>query len=292
MGEAHSLTERASALLDPLKMDEVIARSLAEDLGSGDITTEAIFSDEIASAVILAKAAGVIAGLPVAERVFQLVDPEIEFSALIRDGEEVSARTEVARLTGKVSSILRAERTALNFIQRMSGIASLTSQIVGEVSQYNVKILDTRKTAPGLRILDKYAVRAGGGFNHRMGLYDGVLLKDNHIRAAGGIGKAVSLAREHAPLTVKIEVETTTLAEVEEAVRSGAEIIMLDNMRPAQMKQAVDLIDGRALIEASGGVTLENVREVAATGVDFISIGALTHSPKALDLSLEIQSYE
>ncbi|MBI1730872.1 carboxylating nicotinate-nucleotide diphosphorylase [Candidatus Acetothermia bacterium] len=292
MAEAHSLTARARALLDPLKLDEVVLRALAEDLGSGDITTEAIFSDEVASAVILAKAPGVIAGLPVAERVFQLVDPEIEFTPHIRDGEKVATGANIATLTGRVASILRAERTALNFLQRMSGIATLTAQIVGEVSQYNVKILDTRKTAPGLRVLDKFAVRAGGGFNHRMGLYDGVLLKDNYIRAAGGIGKAVSLAREHVPMTVKIEVETTTLAEVEEAVQSGAEIIMLDNMRPAQMKQAVDLIDGRALIEASGGVTLENVREVAATGVDFISIGALTHSPKALDLSLEIHDYE
>jgi nicotinate-nucleotide pyrophosphorylase (carboxylating) len=290
MAETQQISERAAALLDVVALDEIVRRALAEDLGSGDITTDVIFRDEQACAVILAKEPGVIAGLPVAKRVFRLMDSELDFEACIEDGQQVSPGDEIAEVRGRVDSILKAERTALNFLQRMSGIATLTARYVEEVSGFGVKILDTRKTAPGLRILDKYAVRVGGGSNHRLGLYDGVLLKDNHIKASGGIGMAVARVRGRVPLTVKIEVETSTLAEVEEALASAAEIIMLDNMSLVEMREAVQRVGGRALVEASGGITLENVREVAATGVDFISVGALTHSVKALDLSMEMRA--
>ncbi len=289
MAEAHYPAERNRALLDSLKIDEIIERALQEDLGSGDITTEALIGNESASAVILVKEPGVIAGLPVAERVFRRVDHELRFIALKEDGARVAPGDEAAKIDGKAASILRAERTALNFLQRMSGIATLTAQFVEKISGFKAKILDTRKTAPGLRVLDKYAVRAGGGFNHRMGLYDGVLLKDNHIAACGGISEAIKRVRGRVPLTVKIEVETTSLIQVQEALKSGAEIIMLDNMSISEMREAVQLVANRALVEASGGISLENVRDVAATGVDFISIGALTHSPRALNLSLEMK---
>lgn len=229
-----------------------------------------------------------MAGLPVAEVTFRKLDPNMAWEAMKADGQKAAPGQAVAELEGSLRAILTGERTALNFLARMSGIATLTARFVAAVAGFPAKILDTRKTAPGLRVLDKYAVRAGGGCNHRFGLDDGVMLKDNHIRAAGGIERAVSRLRRRASPTLKIEVEVTSLAEVEEALRAQADIIMLDNMPAAEMKQAVQRVRGRALVEASGGVTLENVREIAAAGVDLISVGALTHSAKALDLSLKV----
>ena len=220
--------------------------------------------------------------------VFRELDGNLNWKASKQDGDRVRAGETAAELAGRARAILAGERTALNLLQRMSGIATATRTYVEAVAGTKAKILDTRKTAPGLRVLDKYAVRAGGGCNHRLGLYDGVMLKDNHIAAAGGIESAVRSVRESISQGQKIEVEVTSMAQVEQALRAGAEIIMLDNMTPNEMEKAVQLIGGRALVEASGGITLENVREIASTGVDWISVGALTHSVKALDLSLEV----
>jgi nicotinate-nucleotide pyrophosphorylase (carboxylating) len=281
--------ERIATLLDSLKLDEIIRRALDEDLGSGDITTNSIFSNEVVSASLLAKESGIISGLSVFKRVFEILNDEISFNFHFDDGDRIVAGEIVAKLQGLANFILEAERTALNLLQRMSGIATLSAKYVEAVSGTGTKILDTRKTIPGLRILDKYAVRSGGAHNHRMGLYDGALIKDNHIVAAGGIEQAVAKVRSQIPPIIKIEVETTNLAEVQQAIESDADIIMLDNMSPGEMKEAVQLIDRRALTEASGGITLTNIREVAETGVDYISIGALTHSVKALDLSLEVE---
>jgi nicotinate-nucleotide pyrophosphorylase (carboxylating) len=229
-----------------------------------------------------------VAGLPVAEMVFRKLDETLVWKPGRQDGQKVREGETVVELEGKLRAILMGERTALNFLQRMSGISTMTNRFVEAIAGFRAKILDTRKTVPGLRVLDKYAVRAGGGFNHRFGLDDGVILKDNHVRFAGGIERAVRGLREHLPPGQEIEVEVTRGQEVEEALQAGAEIIMLDNMTVAEMKKAVQLIKGRALVEASGGVTLKNVREIAATGVDLISVGELTHSVKALDMSLEV----
>ncbi len=268
---------------------EIVARALAEDVGTGDITTAALVdAGRRCRAEILAKAEGVVAGLAVAEATFHAVDRAISFEHAARDGERVQAGTVVARLAGAIAPILTAERTALNFLQRMSGIATLAAQYAAAVEGTGARVVDTRKTAPGLRALDKYAVRAGGAGNHRMGLFDGVLIKDNHIQAAGGIAKAVERAREAAQDPVKVEVEAQSLSEVEAALSAGADVIMLDNMNAAEVRAAVELIGGRAKTEASGGVTLQTVRELAEGGVDYISVGALTHSAPALDLSLEI----
>jgi nicotinate-nucleotide pyrophosphorylase (carboxylating) len=285
MAAAHrpSARERATirGTLDH-HVQAIVKRALEEDIGSGDLSAALFPESAQARAVILAKQAGVVAGLQVAEMVFRQLDADLGWNPRKQDGDKVHEGETVAELSGNLRAILTGERTALNFLQRMSGIATLTNRFVEAVAGSRAKILDTRKTAPGLRILDKYAVRAGGGFNHRLGLYDGVMLKDNHLRAAGGIDEAVRAVRAQVPAGQKIEVEVTRMEEVEEAVRAGAEIIMLDNMPVAEMKKAVELV------EASGGVTLENVREIAATGVDWISVGALTHSVKALDLSLEV----
>jgi nicotinate-nucleotide pyrophosphorylase (carboxylating) len=219
---------------------------------------------------------------------FTLLDPELEFEYMFHDGATVQAGETICRISGRLAPILKAERTALNFLQRMSGIATLTSDYVANVRPNKAKILDTRKTAPGLRTLDKYSVRMGGGFNHRMGLFDGMLIKDNHIAAAGSIKEAVNLARRNSPHTLKIEVEAETLFGVQEALEAGADIILLDNMTIDSIKQAMTVISGKALVEVSGGVTLGNIRQIAELGVDFISIGALTHSAKAADFSLEV----
>jgi nicotinate-nucleotide pyrophosphorylase (carboxylating) len=268
---------------------EIVARALAEDVGPGDITTAAtVDTGTPCRAEIVAKAEGVVAGLGVAEATFHAVDPEISFEYAAHDGERVAAGTVVARLSGDAAAILSAERTALNFLQRMSGTATLTAQYVAAVEGTPARIIDTRKTAPGLRVLDKYAVRAGGGANHRMGLFDGILIKDNHIRAAGGLGEAVARARESAHHLVKVEVEVQNLAQVEGALSVGADVIMLDNMGVEEIRRAVELIGERAETEVSGGVTLESVRGLAECGVGYISVGALTHSAPALDLSLEI----
>lgn len=270
-------------------LDKIITNALEEDLGLGDLTTDAIIGADVTGKAILETRDDIVlAGLPVFMRAFSILDSEISFDLFYEDGQKVSAGEIICKINGSMSSILKAERTALNLIQRMSGIATLTSEYVSTAASDKVRILDTRKTVPGLRILDKYAVPMGGGFNHRFGLFDGILIKDNHIAVAGSITKAVEAARYKAPHGIKIEVEVEDLDGVKEAIEAGADIILLDNMSPTKMKEAVDLVRGRVLLEASGGIKLNNIKQVAATGVDFISIGALTHSVKAVDLSLEI----
>jgi nicotinate-nucleotide pyrophosphorylase (carboxylating) len=272
------------------RCEEIVRRALEEDIGSGDVTTLAIVPPQTRlRGRFLIKEAGVIAGLPVAGLVFELLDPKVRFRPLVKDGTAVRSGDVVAEVEGPGRAILSGERTALNFLQRMSGIATLTRRYVEAVAGTRAVILDTRKTAPGLRLLDKWAVRLGGGQNHRMGLYDMVLIKDNHIAAAGGITKAVEQVRRERGTELEIEVEVKNLVELEEALMLGVERIMLDNMDLTMMRQAVEIAAGRAKLEASGGVTLENVAAIAATGVDYISVGALTHSVKALDISLEIE---
>jgi nicotinate-nucleotide pyrophosphorylase (carboxylating) len=235
-----------------------------------------------------AKKAGVVAGLVLLERIFYFIDPKVEVRLLVKDGTEVKEGTVVAQAVGPVRALLLAERTALNFLQRLSGNATLTRKYVEAVKDYPCKVLDTRKTTPGLRTLEKYAVRMGGGMNHRIGLYDAALVKDNHIEATGSIAEAVKAVRRHAPFMAKVEVEASSLRQVQEALDAGADVIMLDNMTLAQMTEAVKLVDKRAAIEASGGITLENIRQVAATGVDYISSGALTHSAPVVDFNMKI----
>jgi len=270
-------------------IERIIRLALEEDLGTGDVTTDAILDPDLrGKACLIAREELVLAGLPVFKRVFHELCPELAVEGVCEDGDLIAPNTEVCLLKGRLAPILRAERTALNFLQRMSGIATLTRRYVERVKPFRVRILDTRKTVPGLRKFDKYAVRMGGGFNHRFGLSDGILIKDNHIAAAGSISRAVELVKKHASHMLKIEVEVEDLAGAEEACQVGVDAILLDNMRPAELVKAVDLIKGRALIEASGGITLDTVKDVAETGVDMISVGALTHSPKASDFSLEI----
>jgi len=275
------------------RCEEIVRRALEEDIGPGDVTTLWIVPPQTRlRGRFLVKKAGVVAGLPVAGLVFEWLDPEVRFRPLMKDGTAVRSGDVVAEVEGPGRAILSGERTALNFLQRMSGIATLTRRYVEAVAGTRAVILDTRKTAPGLRLLDKWAVRLGGGQNHRMGLYDMVLIKDNHIAAAGGITKAVEQVRRERGTGLEIEVEVKNLAELEEALTLGVERIMLDNMDLATMRQAVEIAAGWAKLEASGGVTLENVAAIAATGVDYISVGALTHSVKALDISLEIEGVQ
>ena len=275
------------AELDWSQVELIIDSALREDIGSGDMTTELLFpGDTKCKAIIIAKEDGVAAGIPVAERVFRKLDENILWNQKKREGETLKPGDILAGIEASPRIILTGERLALNFLQRLSGIASLTSRFVKAVEGLSVKIVDTRKTAPGLRILDKYGVSVGGGYNHRFGLHDGILIKDNHIRITGGITQAVKLIRKRIKAESKIEVETSTLAEVMEAISAGADVIMLDNMPTEVMRQAVEIINRKALTEASGGINLENVRNVAETGVDFVSIGALTHSPRALDIAL------
>jgi len=270
-----------------LALDDIIRNALKEDIHTGDLTTQAMLSGpRPASARLLAKEEMIIAGLAAAARVFTLQDAAVRFEALCSDGDRISSGTDIARISGDASVLLQGERVALNLLQRMSGIATLTDRFVQAVKGTSARIVDTRKTTPGLRILEKYAVRIGGGVNHRTGLYDGILIKENHIAAAGGISEAIRRARAYIPHTLKIEIETETVVQVEEALAAGADIIMLDNMDCPTMRRCVDLIAGRALVEASGGVNLETVRAIAETGVDIISIGALTHSPRAMDISM------
>jgi len=266
----------------------LIELALAEDVGSGDLTTESTVPEgRSGQAAIVAKAHGVLAGLPVAAEVFRRVDARIGFETLALDGEPVAPGDVVARLQGPLPGILTAERTALNFLARLSGIATTTARFVDAVAPYKAVILDTRKTTPGWRLLEKYAVRCGGGRNHRLGLYDMVLIKDNHIAACGSISEAVRRVRA-AGGEVPIEVEVRTLEELEEALGLGVDRILLDNMDLATLREAVHLAGGKVPLEASGGITLENVAQVAACEVDFISVGAITHSAPALDLSLEL----
>jgi nicotinate-nucleotide pyrophosphorylase (carboxylating) len=266
-------------------VSETVDRALAEDIGSGDVTTAAtVPPGNRATALITQKAPGVVYGLAVAERVFRALDPEAEIELLSEEGTW-RERGEVMRVTGQAAALLTAERTALNFLQRLSGVATMAARCVAAIDGTGARILDTRKTTPGLRTLEKAAVAAGGATNHRAGLYDGVLIKENHAAIAGGVGEAVRRARARAP-ELPLEVECRDLAEVDEALAAGAPRLLLDNMTQAQLRMAVAHVAGRAELEASGGVTLETLRDVAATGVDFVSVGALTHSPPALDLSL------
>jgi nicotinate-nucleotide pyrophosphorylase (carboxylating) len=272
---------------------QLISQALAEDLSRQDVTTKTLIPQtQKGKALIIVKGRGVIAGTGIAKQVFLKVDPKLEVDILISDGTEVKPGDVIARIEGKTASILKAERVALNFMQHLSGIASETASYVQAVKGLPVYITDTRKTTPGLRTLEKYAVRVGGGKNHRMHLANGILIKDNHIAALRrrglSIKEIVATARQKASPEQKIEIEVKTPEEAIQAAEAGADIIMLDNMNLKDMRQAVQLVKGRVLIEASGGITIENVRPVAETGVDRISIGALTHSPKALDVSLEL----
>jgi nicotinate-nucleotide pyrophosphorylase (carboxylating) len=270
-----------------------IEEALFEDIGLGDITSESIIpSDMLGKAEFLVKANGVIAGLDIVALVFQFVDPEITFSKYVKDGSFVEFKKVIGTVDGPLAGILKAERTALNFLQRMSGIATLTRQFVGAVAGTKAKIIDTRKTAPGIRLLDKLAVKIGGGMNHRFGLDDMVLIKDNHIEAAGGISNAIEKCLAYiraSNINTKIEVETKNINEILQVLKyDGIHRIMLDNFKVDDMSNAVTLINGKLEVEASGNVTLDNVRDIAETGVDFVSIGALTHSVKALDIAMNV----
>jgi len=273
-----------------LKAAEILFElAYAEDIGDGDITTNNLVPpSDLKNAVMVAKEEGVVAGVPVAEMVFKKLDKNLVWNVIKPDGSEVKPGDIIVEFTGTYRALLTGERTALNFLQRMSGIASFASLCMKEIKGLSVEILDTRKTLPGYRILDKYAVRMGGASNHRIGLYDMVMIKDNHIQVAGGIKPAVEAIRRKLPMSMKIEVETSNLTEVQEAIDAGAEIIMLDNMSLEMMAEAVQLIGKRAKTEASGNMTLNRIRTVALTGIDYISIGALTHSVKALDISQRI----
>ena len=271
-------------------LQDLIERALAEDIGNGDITTAATIPAESRSeAVMLAKQHMVLAGLDICREVFHYLDPGIQFTPYAKDGVVIHSGTEIARLSGNTRALLAGERVALNLLQHMSGIATLTAAYVDKIKGLHADILDTRKTLPGLRQLEKYAVRMGGGKNHRFGLYDGVLIKDNHIKAAGGIRQAVARVRTKAHHLLKIEVETTTLSEVREALVEKVYIIMLDNMTIDMMREAVKMIDHQVLVEASGNVTLDTVWHIAETGVDLISSGSLTHSAPAADISMKIK---
>jgi len=270
-----------------LSLDRLIENSLLEDIHTGDITTQAIVPGKcFASARMIAKEPLVLAGVHIAEMVFRKLDPTVKFTAVISEGTSVGKGDVIATIEGNASDLLMAERVSLNLLQRLCGIATLTSRYVEAVSGTKVRIVDTRKTTPGLREIEKYAIRIGGGINHRTGLYDGVVIKENHIAVAGGITEAVSRVRAYIPHTLKIEIEAETRTQVEEALAAGAEIIMLDNMDCDTMRDCVKLIAGKALVEASGGVNLDTVKAIAETGVDIISIGALTHSPRAMDISM------
>lgn len=275
--------------LDKLYIHDTIMNALKEDMPLGDITTDNIISEEdMSKAEFLAKQDAVIAGLDVVKYVFEILDSNIEFKAFAKDGDKVKKGDIIATVSGLTRALLKGERTALNFLQRLSAIATMTGRYVSKVQALPVKIADTRKTTPGLRFLEKYAVSAGGGSNHRFSLSDGVLIKDNHIAAAGGITNAIKRVRGSIPHTVKIEVEVESIEEVQEALDCKADIIMLDNMTTEQMTEAVRLINKRALVEASGNMTEETIYDVALTGVDIISIGKLTHSANSIDISMNI----
>lgn len=275
--------------LDPGEVNKIIENALSEDIKGGDVTTDCLFTEDVnCKAIIKIKEEGILSGIGVAKLVFEKFDSSIEWEEKKSDGNRISPGDIAANIKGNQRHLLTAERVALNILQRMSGISTLTSRYVEEVSGLKTKIVDTRKTTPGIRALEKYAVTVGGGYNHRFGLFDGVMIKDNHIKLAGNITSAVEKVRSKLGNKFKIEVETTNLDEVKEALSCNADIIMLDNMDNSTMKKAVDIISGKALVEASGGITLKTVRKVAETGVDFISVGALTHSAKALDISIDM----
>ncbi|MDT3699708.1 MAG: carboxylating nicotinate-nucleotide diphosphorylase [Thermincola sp.] len=276
-------------LLNVISVDNIIRNALQEDIGTGDLTTLSIIPvGSVTDGFIYAKAAGVVAGLAVAKRVFEILNSEVRFVAQKADGDRIAKGDILALISGPAQAVLSGERVCLNLLQRMSGIATRTAGITAIIKDYKTVVVDTRKTTPGLRILEKYAVVAGGGKNHRFGLYDAVLIKDNHIKVAGGIQKAVALAKANAPHTAKIEVEVENLEGVNEALAAKADIIMLDNMNLDTIREAVKAIGGKALVEVSGGVNESNVLDYAKAGVDIVSVGALTHSVKALDISLDV----
>lgn len=279
------------AFLNPLLIQDSVRRALEEDLGrAGDITTTAtIPASAGARAVIASREEGVIAGLPLAEAAFHMIAPGLRFTALVGDGHHVSPGDVVAEIEGSARALLSAERVALNFLGRLSGIASLTNRFVQKVAGTECWIVCTRKTTPGLRAFEKYAVRCGGGFNHRYGLDDAVLIKDNHIAVAGGVAAALRAAKASVGHLVKIEIEVDTIAQLREVLAEGTDVVLLDNMNVETLREAVALVEGVMLTEASGGVTLDTVAAIAATGVDMVSVGALTHSPRVLDLGLDIQ---
>ena len=272
-------------------LDQLIDIAIEEDISTGDLATNALIAKgQRATALITAKADGVISGLAVAERVLETISTEeYHFEPYLQDGDRVAKGDKILKIEGTYRDLLTSERLMLNFLQRMSGIATATRQMVDLIAGTKAQLLDTRKTVPGHRLTDKLAVKHGGGTNHRMGLYDMAMIKDNHIKAAGGISKAIKQVKSTLPISVKVEVETTNLEEVQEALQGGADIIMLDNMSSEMMKEAVTLIGNNAATEASGNITHERIREVAETGVDFISVGALTHSVRALDMSMNFE---
>lgn len=271
-----------------LQVDHLIMEALREDISSEDVTTNAVMHEAVTGEVdLICKQDGVIAGLQIFQRVFELLDKDIKVEFFCKDGDEVKNGQLMGKVTGDIRVLLSGERVALNYLQRMSGIATYTRQVAKLLEGSKVTLLDTRKTTPNCRVFEKYAVRVGGGCNHRYNLSDGVLLKDNHIGAAGSVTKAIQMAKAYAPFVRKIEIEVETLEQVKEAVEAGADIIMLDNMTPEVMKQAVELIDGRAQIECSGNITKENIQKIREIGVDFVSSGALTHSAPILDISMK-----
>lgn len=271
-----------------LQVDHLLLEALREDISSEDVTTNAVMKEAVPGEVeLIAKQDGVVAGLDVFERVFKLLDEDTEAVFFCQDGGKVTKGQLMGKVTGDIRVLLSGERVALNYLQRMSGIATYTRSVAELLEGTGIRLLDTRKTTPNMRIFEKYAVRVGGGYNHRYNLSDGVLLKDNHIGAAGGVREAVRMAREYAPFVRRIEVETENLEMVKEAVEAGADIIMLDNMSPEEMREAVRLIDGRAETECSGNVTKENIASLVSAGVDYISSGALTHSAPILDISMK-----
>ncbi len=273
-------------MLTQYLVNDLLKRAFREDIGSGDLTTlYALPSGKTGCGRLVAKEAGILAGAEITARAFSYLDSSIQCEILTKDGGRLEPGCTVMKVKGPLQAILMSERIALNLLQRLSGIATQTALWVDEIKDYPARLTDTRKTTPGLRMLEKYAVQVGGGQNHRLALDGGIMIKDNHIAAAGGISEAVRAVRDKAPFTLRIEVEVTNLDQLEEALETGADIIMLDNMDTEKMRQAVDISAGRALLEASGNVTLSRLKEIAATGVDYISCGALTHSVKALDLS-------
>ena len=271
-----------------MQADQLIRMALQEDITSEDVSTNAVMPTATRGTVdLIAKEDGVVAGLEIYARVFKILDEKTEIELHCKDGDEVKKGEPMATVTGDIRVLLSGERVALNYLQRMSGLATYTRQVAKLLEGSNVTLLDTRKTTPNCRVFEKYAVRVGGGHNHRYNLSDGVLLKDNHIGAAGSVAKAVKMAKAYAPFVRKIEIEVETLDQVKEAVEAGADIIMLDNMTPEVMKQAVELIDGRAQTECSGNITKENIQKIREIGVDFVSSGALTHSAPILDISMK-----
>jgi len=281
--------------LDPGLVEEIVRRALEEDIGAGDLTTSALLPAHVrARAKIFAKEACILAGGPVALEVFKQLDRGLNLIEICDEGSAIEEGETVMSFESSAASILMGERVALNFLQRLSGIATLTRKFVDELSGLNTRVVDTRKTTPGLRGLEKYAVRVGGGFNHRFGLFDGVLVKENHLAVASSLNlsirDAIEMIRERVPHTMRIEVEAQSMGDVKEALEAGADVILLDNMSVEEMREAVAICKGRAVLEASGGIRLDNIRSVAETGVDLISVGALTHSAPAVDLSLDIET--